>query len=1346
VVVRNYSFFIILFFLVSCSQKVCSSAPVLKKIESYLVENTSQGIISRDIKSVAIGKDKSIWVGTIRGYARFKDGRWTNYSYTVFKFCRVVSDGNGDVWILTDNKIINAENGDTLPHLNLKGYTYMNDLVRDKKGRIWVSTLGQGVFCFSKNVWRKYSTKDVLPSDSITDLHIDIKGRIWAGTSSGIAYFDREKWKHQNFNGDEKGQYIKSIASDKHGGLYVLTNLQQIWHYSNKKWRKYLELKQDYPKIDIILTNENDNTVLACGGGVMRIKGATVEKILSKFFISSAQIDDDTLWLGTTGSNCAGLIKYNLQTGELISYTPYGGLPANFVFDIYAKNKDSVFMGTAFGLACFDGQKWNNYGFEERTYGIECDRDNNIWFLSGSSLLGIKDGNIIRVQIPCRIYDAERINMMIDNSNNIWVANRNMSIKYDIAEDKFYKINEEFNLPTTNIRVIYVDKRKNVWLGTDNGLLSIKDGKTYTFNTENGLPGNRINAIEEDSRGRLWIGTARGLARFDGKRFTNSLVNKEIKIIKRGIQNDIWVADDRDLWWVNIDIYPADNAFFSFPSNYEINALDVDNEGNVWTGGIFDGVHKLVFEYKEHPKIEPAKISQDTTKQKKQIVGTGKRSPSEGEWPILFGNVQRTNAMPGSLVNPPFKLNWVGKYAEDNAYAVKLSPLLTKGMLLVTSYYGKITAFDAVSGMKLWQTVVNGPSLTLVYDYYIVVQGNDNNLNFLSLKNGEIIKEFNITLNDAIVRGDKIYGISNTGLYIIDGKNKSIKIHLSDVKGKFISSNNDYFIIASEHAIQSYSFDGNKKLWENKECLFPDYPILMYGDRLIALDDEGIYCFELMNGKILWQANLPSETFSPPAIWGNQVFLQYKITEKRLGLICFDLDNGSFLWKKEFDISGLFARVAHTFAPACANGIVYVSAPPHIYALETKSGRIIWQADAPDVSSPVIIGKERIYVSTTLTKIFAYKSSGEKYYTPEVIKKETIIDKDSLLWVIEEKFKIIKEKLSENAKKWVEEYNILVFKKRRNYEENIRCHQLMDSLASSNLADVVSLFIQKEALLSWTVGSTENFVETTLKNVLPNKPIFAKLLFPKLVEFVHQDYNETLKKKAILLMGYVAREEAVDTLKMLLNDYSVIYDVLQALCVQPHRKSSKVLESFLRDEKNNRYWGQAILLIKYYKPEETFKLILEQILNNEWADSLTKVYTQQAIEEIEKRSGLKSAEAPVTQLSVSPAVETPVESLDCAALEKFIIDLYNKKEYAKAYSYSLYGSKRYPESSILLYYKSLTAYNLGDIDVGIESAISLIERFPNFPCDDSFKQILEDALKKPRFKNKSEKILNYFRK
>jgi len=53
---------------------------------------------------------------------------------------------------------------------------------------------------------------------------------------------------------------------------------------------------------------------------------------------------------------------------------------------------------------------------------------------------------------------------------------------------------------------------------------------------------------------------------------------------------------------------------------------------------------------------------------------------------------------------------------------------------------------------------------------------------------------------------------------------------------------------------------------------------------------------------------------------------------------------------------------------------------------------------------------------------------------------------------------------------------------------------------------------------------------------------------------------------------------------------------------------------------------------------------------------------------------------------------------------------------------------------------------LGDIDVGIESAISLIERFPNFPCDDSFKQILEDALKKPRFKNKSEKILNYFRK
>lgn len=90
---------------------------------------------------------------------------------------------------------------------------------------------------------------------------------------------------------------------------------------------------------------------------------------------------------------------------------------------------------------------------------------------------------------------------------------------------KIVKINID-----NQIRCIYEDKDKNLWLGTQEGGLLLFDRKTNTFKrltADDGLPSNTILRILEDKEGNLWMSTYNGICRFDKKRktFRNFSVN-----------------------------------------------------------------------------------------------------------------------------------------------------------------------------------------------------------------------------------------------------------------------------------------------------------------------------------------------------------------------------------------------------------------------------------------------------------------------------------------------------------------------------------------------------------------------------------------------------------------------------------------------------------------------------------------------------------------------------------------------------------------------------------------------------------------------------------------------------
>ena len=91
-------------------------------------------------------------------------------------------------------------------------------------------------------------------------------------------------------------------------------------------------------------------------------------------------------------------------------------------------------------------------------------------------------------------------------------------LKYDGSQ--FTLINERDGLQDNSITELYSDD-DGLWVGTNNGLVNIKNGviKTIVPIEKNGLRFENIQSISKSSDGVYFIGTANGVSLYDPNSF-----------------------------------------------------------------------------------------------------------------------------------------------------------------------------------------------------------------------------------------------------------------------------------------------------------------------------------------------------------------------------------------------------------------------------------------------------------------------------------------------------------------------------------------------------------------------------------------------------------------------------------------------------------------------------------------------------------------------------------------------------------------------------------------------------------------------------------------------------------
>ena len=180
----------------------------------------SRGLPSPNVWTIGEDAEKNVWIGTYNsgGLAQYdrKNNNFIHYNNSLTDssslandFVNVIlTDKQGKLWIATSGGGLDLFNKQTNNFTHFKFDEHRNSIsnndvycmVEDNAGDLWIGTkVGLNRMDRKTGRFTNYFVKDGLPSNTISGLLIDGKGNLWISTFNGLSRFDPVKKVFKNF-------------------------------------------------------------------------------------------------------------------------------------------------------------------------------------------------------------------------------------------------------------------------------------------------------------------------------------------------------------------------------------------------------------------------------------------------------------------------------------------------------------------------------------------------------------------------------------------------------------------------------------------------------------------------------------------------------------------------------------------------------------------------------------------------------------------------------------------------------------------------------------------------------------------------------------------------------------------------------------------------------------------------------------------------------------------------------------------------------------------------------------------------------------------------------------------
>ncbi|HEV2210361.1 MAG TPA: two-component regulator propeller domain-containing protein [Verrucomicrobiae bacterium] len=532
-----------------------------------------QGLSENYVRALAQTRDGYIWVGSEQGVSRF-DGM--NF------FSLGLQEGfqGGPIRVLFG----------------------------DSRGALWIGSGGSGLSCWQAGKLRKFTTRDGLPSDTISALAEDGRERLWVGTPAGLAV-----WQDGRFGpvpGAEifNGKAITALCCDHKGTMWAGATGVGVWFVQSNRFVQLQQpgveslLEQPHcllvDRKDRIWIGAGDASVLCRDGHQWRRFG--MPRHLATHSISAlAEGPDETVWAGSAGE---GLFEF--KAGKLVAINASSGLCDTMVEALLVDQEGKVWVGTQGGLnrICaryvsvlshsdglgygavgglakvapgeiwasqphqgvfgWDGQRFSRLlleGLPAREPGVStllADSDGGCWVAGNFGLLHFRNAHAADKQpgLPALTNLDIRALGQDPKTREVWAGSTSGEL-WHLSRGQWVA---EPNMPGGHpITAIAPDANGVVWVGTEgDGLYRVDPATHVASQRMRGLPGGWVRALYLDAAGTLWIGTAGGLSRLrNGELATltmrEGLPDNSISQILEDGSGNLWLGGNRGIFRVN---------------------------------------------------------------------------------------------------------------------------------------------------------------------------------------------------------------------------------------------------------------------------------------------------------------------------------------------------------------------------------------------------------------------------------------------------------------------------------------------------------------------------------------------------------------------------------------------------------------------------------------------------------------------------------------------------------------------------------------------------------------------------------------------------------------------------
>ncbi|HEX8547217.1 MAG TPA: two-component regulator propeller domain-containing protein, partial [Cytophagaceae bacterium] len=260
---------------------------------------------------------------------------------------------------------------------------------------------------------------------------------------------------------------------------------------------------------------------------------------VSKVFCDSRK----RLWVATT----KGLNLYNYETDAFSYFNPeVANNDFNGVTNIFEDHKKTIWVGTAEGLQYLD-EKLN------KLVSFKPDGKSKKWNIGPVS------------------------GFIEDSFNNIYIAINNSLIYFNTSRKESSTILQGNSI--NNIKNIYVDKKNNLWIGTDNGLCKYNlltktpEWFRHKIGDPTTLCSNNVVAVIADSANQIWVGTTQGLSKFIESKKTFFSYTNSIQTLSSSAIFSLFVDNLQHLWVGTYNglnhVYIPYKKFYPYTHNVE---------------------------------------------------------------------------------------------------------------------------------------------------------------------------------------------------------------------------------------------------------------------------------------------------------------------------------------------------------------------------------------------------------------------------------------------------------------------------------------------------------------------------------------------------------------------------------------------------------------------------------------------------------------------------------------------------------------------------------------------------------------------------------------------------------